>query len=239
MYTGTLLWLAEALLADDGVSSAEALVEEASERTAETDLWNTARVHHALALIRLWQERANAANEELARAIAIRHLIQHRKGLADSFEVAGWAAADIDAASATRFLGVAASLREILRTPLASVYRGGHEHYSGLLRTKLGSRYQDRWASGRRLPLVEAVQLATNGRAVAPSSRQLQLEDGLTSRELEIAGLVATGATNRQIAAELVISDQTAKFHVHNILAKLGFRSRSEIASWYTRQRLG
>ncbi|HEY3735748.1 MAG TPA: tetratricopeptide repeat protein [Streptosporangiaceae bacterium] len=54
----------------------------------------------------------------------------------------------------------------------------------------------------------------------------------LTTREREIAVLVARGLTNRAIAGELVISPATVARHVANILAKLGFESRTQIAAW-------
>ncbi|GGM98515.1 ATP-binding protein [Streptomyces fuscichromogenes] len=56
----------------------------------------------------------------------------------------------------------------------------------------------------------------------------------LSCREREVAALVARGLSNRQIAAELVLSPRTADRHVENILAKLGFRSRARIAAWWT-----
>ncbi|HET8567667.1 MAG TPA: helix-turn-helix transcriptional regulator, partial [Candidatus Limnocylindria bacterium] len=52
------------------------------------------------------------------------------------------------------------------------------------------------------------------------------------SREREIAGLVALGLTNRQIAGELVISAATVDRHVANILVKLGAHGRAQIAAW-------
>ncbi len=54
----------------------------------------------------------------------------------------------------------------------------------------------------------------------------------LTPREREIVGLVAAGRSNRAIAEELFISPATAARHVANILAKLGFTSRTQIAAW-------
>ena len=54
----------------------------------------------------------------------------------------------------------------------------------------------------------------------------------LTPREHEIAALVATGRSNKAIAAELSISPPTVARHIANILAKLGFRSRTQIAVW-------
>jgi non-specific serine/threonine protein kinase len=51
-----------------------------------------------------------------------------------------------------------------------------------------------------------------------------------------VAGLLADGKANRQIAAQLVISLRTVEAHVEHILNKLGFRSRAQVASWYVAQ---
>jgi DNA-binding NarL/FixJ family response regulator len=53
----------------------------------------------------------------------------------------------------------------------------------------------------------------------------------LTERELEVIGLLAVGATNREIGARLFISPRTASVHVSNILAKLGASNRTEAAA--------
>jgi DNA-binding CsgD family transcriptional regulator/tetratricopeptide (TPR) repeat protein len=54
----------------------------------------------------------------------------------------------------------------------------------------------------------------------------------LTVREFEIARLIATGMTNAEIAAQLVLSPKTVSAHVEHILAKLGVARRTEIAAW-------
>ncbi len=54
----------------------------------------------------------------------------------------------------------------------------------------------------------------------------------LTRREAEIATMVARGMTNREIAAELVLSERTVETHVQHVLTKLGFGNRSQIAVW-------
>jgi ATP/maltotriose-dependent transcriptional regulator MalT len=54
----------------------------------------------------------------------------------------------------------------------------------------------------------------------------------LSPRELEVLGLLATGMTNRKIAAELVISDKTVARHVSNIFAKLGVSSRAAATAY-------
>ena len=56
--------------------------------------------------------------------------------------------------------------------------------------------------------------------------------DGLTAREREVAALVAQGKTNRDIADDLVLSERTIEGHVGNILNKLGFNARAQIAAW-------
>jgi DNA-binding CsgD family transcriptional regulator len=58
----------------------------------------------------------------------------------------------------------------------------------------------------------------------------------LTRREREVAGLVAAGKTNREIAQELYLSERTAQNHVQHVLTKLGLSNRSQIASWVAHQ---
>jgi DNA-binding CsgD family transcriptional regulator len=60
----------------------------------------------------------------------------------------------------------------------------------------------------------------------------------LTPREREVAGLVAEGLSNRQIAKRLYLSERTAETHVQNILTKLGFTSRTQVAGWAAREGL-
>lgn len=55
----------------------------------------------------------------------------------------------------------------------------------------------------------------------------------LSARELEVAGLVAGGLTNKEIAAELFVSVRTAQNHVQHILTKLGLSNRTQIAAWH------
>ena len=55
---------------------------------------------------------------------------------------------------------------------------------------------------------------------------------GLTGREVEVLGLLATGKTNREIADALVISEKTVARHVSNIFVKLGVNSRSAATAY-------
>ena len=60
----------------------------------------------------------------------------------------------------------------------------------------------------------------------------------LTSRELEVLRLVGAGKANKEIAAELLIGERTARTHVSSILAKLGLTSRTQAALWAVREGL-
>jgi DNA-binding NarL/FixJ family response regulator len=60
----------------------------------------------------------------------------------------------------------------------------------------------------------------------------------LTDRELEVAELIAAGLTNQAVASRLSIAPRTAESHVESIRRKLQVRSRAQIATWVTEQRL-
>jgi DNA-binding CsgD family transcriptional regulator len=66
----------------------------------------------------------------------------------------------------------------------------------------------------------------------ASGSAPAQGLDGLTAREVEVLRLVASGKTNRAIAAELVISEKTVARHVSNIFAKLDLSSRAAATAY-------
>lgn len=85
--------------------------------------------------------------------------------------------------------------------------------------------------------LVDTIRNAYQGRStLAPEAMQAliqgeedwQSENELTNRELEILALLAQGMTNVAIANKLYISEATARFHVSNILTKLGASNRTE-----------
>lgn len=79
--------------------------------------------------------------------------------------------------------------------------------------------------------ISEADELRSFSMAAPRLDRPFAADDGeiaLTSRENEVLGLLAHGASNKSIARALDISVHTAKFHVASVLAKLGARNRSD-----------
>jgi non-specific serine/threonine protein kinase len=85
-------------------------------------------------------------------------------------------------------------------------------------------------AEGRALTLDEAVALALSDEPDDGRGPGRRLT--LTSREREVAQLVAEGLTNRQIAARLHLSVRTVDVHVDHVLTKLGYRNRTQLATW-------
>jgi DNA-binding CsgD family transcriptional regulator len=74
------------------------------------------------------------------------------------------------------------------------------------------------------------------GSAAGTAAGTAGVPSTLTPREREIAALIARGLSNRAIADELVISQATVARHVANMLTKLGFSSRAQVAAWVARQ---
>jgi DNA-binding CsgD family transcriptional regulator len=69
---------------------------------------------------------------------------------------------------------------------------------------------------------------------LAPRPQQV----ALTPRERQVAALVVSGRTNRQIGRVLGISEKTAEVHLHHVMSKLDARSRAEVAAWAVTQHL-
>jgi predicted ATPase/DNA-binding CsgD family transcriptional regulator len=85
---------------------------------------------------------------------------------------------------------------------------------------------------GRMLSRDAAMKLAL-GQSFEAAAAPDDVDAGLLGkREAEVAHLVAEGLTNKQIGARLFISEHTVDSHIRNILNKLGFNSRAQIARW-------
>ena len=139
---------------------------------------------------------------------------------------------------AVQFAAAAAALREAAHLPSRSASRT--ERLLASAAAGLGPEATARlWADGSRLEASAAVDLALSMPSAAAADDDAAADPaspgGLTPRERQIAGLIARGRSNRDIAQELLISPATAARHVANILAKLGFSSRAQVAAWATR----
>jgi DNA-binding NarL/FixJ family response regulator len=77
-------------------------------------------------------------------------------------------------------------------------------------------------------PIAAKVVAELTRTAASSAARPQPLPEPLSERELEIVRLLAGGATNREIAATLVLAEGTVKNHLTNILGKLGARDRAQ-----------
>lgn len=90
------------------------------------------------------------------------------------------------------------------------------------------------WSSDK---LIEAVRSVMDGLTISESRRSRDVTFGLTPREQEVLDLMASGATNREIAGALYLSPHTIKEHARSVFRKLEVRNRT--AAVQRAQRLG
>jgi len=136
-------------------------------------------------------------------------------------------------------LGAATGLWQFMGTTL-----DGNQHVAGYhrdcerqARQALGeAAFQAACHRGLELPAEDVLACALQQPPKKPPKKPPApaVSDGapLTPREMQVARLVAGGRSNKEIAAELVISQRTAEGHVERILTKLGFTSRAQVAAW-------
>ncbi len=86
--------------------------------------------------------------------------------------------------------------------------------------------------------IFEQLGAALDLRHLGLMSATPQLPAGLTAREAEVLRLVATGATNKQIAEALFLSEKTVSRHLSNIFAKINVTSRAAATAFAFEQRL-
>jgi DNA-binding CsgD family transcriptional regulator/Tfp pilus assembly protein PilF len=191
------------------------------------------------------------AQESLAEGLRLNQASGQRLGVARGLEaLAALAAAREQPEQAARLAGAACQLRESLGHPPGIGAR--IEQLLEFARDALGaSAAAALFAEGREMTLEDAAALALGDASPSPPAEPVWADPArvpagppqtahrapspLTRREHEIVLLIAQGLSNKEIADELVISPATAARHVANILAKLGFSSRTQVASWAAR----
>jgi non-specific serine/threonine protein kinase len=146
--------------------------------------------------------------------------------------LAGCAAEHGDPQRSTRLLGAASSIWHIVGAS-PNHYAAFHapllETSARVVKILGEDAAVAGFQEGVAMSVDAAVAYALGEAAAAPAAVESVV---LTKREIEVAGLVAQGMTNREIAKKLVISLRTAETHVDHIRTKLGFSNRAQIAAW-------
>jgi non-specific serine/threonine protein kinase len=205
-------------------------------------------LHRAYALMTLgldaWRRGDTAHAVELQRSgLEIKLGLDDGLGTALGLEALAWGVGAMGQHKrAAHILGAAEVLWDSTATSIATLMPElGSEHDKSVAaaRAALGDQaYAGAFRRGRQMPLAQVLDDAEHTRR---STRSEQVQAGgvgsLTSREEEIAGLLAQGLSNKAIAKSLVIAQRTAETHVANVLVKLGLTSRSQVAAWVAEQR--
>jgi len=234
--------------------------QDALEVFRELDAWpEIARCQAGIGWIAVANGDFDQAQESLAENLRLNQAGGQRLGIARGLEAfAALAAARQQPERAARLAGAACQLREALGHGTGIGPRV--EEVLDFARGRLGaSAAAALFAEGREMTAEDAVGFALGSDEAAPGSAGAaepawtdparlgaaaaprqdagvhRTPSPLTRREHEIVLLIAQGLSNREIAGELVISPATAARHVANILAKLGFTKRTQVASWATR----
>ena len=174
-------------------------------------------------------EEAHGATEELARlAASVAVLVADRS----------------ESERAARLLGAAERLREMVGLALALPERAACERAGDWARSKLGEEAFDRaLMAGRAMTATDATAeveaaLALDREAPEDAAETSGAVAGLSPREAEVLRLIAAGRSNREIAAELILSVRTVERHVTNLYRKIGARGRADATAFALRSGL-
>ena len=200
--------------------------------------WSRGYALWAVAIHRWREGRCPEAVRLLREAVALR--LADRTLLAFLLEALAWCqSSEGEHEQAARLLGSAHAVWRLsgARVDEMSPYQGFDEQCAGQAREALGvAAFDAAFAAAAGFGVEEAVAGALAEEPAKAVRRKRVEPGGLTRRELEIAELVARGMSNKEIAAMLVIGRRTVETHVENILVKLGFTSRTQVASWLAGQ---
>jgi DNA-binding NarL/FixJ family response regulator len=197
-----------------------------------------------LGLVELEQGDYTAARSHFKESLTLRRELGDKWGIALSLAgLGGVAVYTGQSGHGARVLAAVESLLEEVGSVLEDEDRLPYERAVAAAREQLGEEaYTKEWAEGKALTLADAITYA-----YALSSRPEDVEErvgtshastaklrpgGLTRRECEIAALIAESKSNGEIAESLVITKRTVETHITNILSKLSFTSRGQIAAW-------
>ncbi|MEV0705698.1 LuxR C-terminal-related transcriptional regulator [Saccharopolyspora sp. NPDC050389] len=191
-----------------------------------------------------WWAAGNATETALHVSASLRAKqdLEDTLGIACCVELLTWVAAiQGNTERAAVLFGALGRLWAVIGTPLfgAETLLSWRAQAQEQVRERLGdTAFEAAGQKGALMDQEETISYAlgeTTTPALTHKARQVPLaESPLTKREREVASLIASGKSNKEIAANLVIARRTAETHVEHILVKLGFTSRMQIATWVT-----
>ena len=122
---------------------------------------------------------------------------------------------------------------EVLLEKIEAMYTYVPDH--SLHRSQLAARsqideaaWEAAWAEGRTMTSEQAIEYALDRSTTPEPAAPETYPAGLSSREVEVLRLAATGLTNAEVAEKLFVSSRTVDWHMSSIYRKLGLHSRTE-----------
>jgi predicted ATPase/DNA-binding CsgD family transcriptional regulator len=200
--------------------------------------WSQSYLHSLLGLAYFLLGDYPASIESSFRTLSMKHELGDGMGTAYALEGIAWIAAKQRRyVRAAWLLGAADPLWDLVGDRLGgnAIMQELRGQAEASCQQALGTdRYAALFRAGTRAPLDRIVVLtladADELTLAAPSGNPAS--GPLTSRENEIAALVADGLSNREIAGRLVISKRTVDAHIEHIFGKLGVSSRIQLVNW-------
>ncbi|WP_323375210.1 ATP-binding protein [Streptomyces sp. RB17] len=228
--------LAAALILLGELDKAAEIIEELFRRcTAAGEQWVLSWALWGRGFLRLIHGELDGAEADLCEALKIKRFFHDTLGMALALDVLAWTtAAKGNAERAATLFGGTNPLWQALGAPLFgwALLLAQRDKFETMARKKMGdAEFDAAFERGSALAIEETLALALRERTQLASNASRPAST-LTRREREVAELVAQGLSNKDIAARLVISLRTAEGHVEKILTKLGFNTRTQIASW-------
>jgi DNA-binding CsgD family transcriptional regulator len=143
---------------------------------------------------------------------------------------------ELDPAHFQRYLELARDLAERHRVGEPNVVHWQADRIEAYVRAGRPDRAQDALAALGATPWATRAQVELGATGTTPRRRRHYSDrDRLTAHELQVALLVADGASNKEAAAALFLSPKTIEFHLARVYRKLGGRTRTELARLATR----
>jgi non-specific serine/threonine protein kinase len=216
------------VMGNDNARANELLEAALAIHVAERDEWGQGQCHTFLGM-----------NAEATAADPLRVSSYYRKGVellrpfrdATLLPIALLGQASVlsrrDPERALKVAAAASAARARVGGEFPPYHRARLERVRAAGQASLGDEAERVWADGARLGMDDVVALA-----FGTPMRPRDAPGGLSTRELEVAGLVADGLANKAIAARLQLSVRTVESHVRHVLIKLGLDNRTQLATW-------
>jgi predicted ATPase/DNA-binding CsgD family transcriptional regulator len=228
-------------IAGDGQRATECHMETLRITEPPNEYFHRSYALWALGLFAMGQGEHRRSADLHRESVRLRRGVRDVTGIAWSLESLAWPECALGHHErAVTMLGAADRYWEIMGRPLETYGHlyPFHESCEQTSREQLGTAgFEAAFAKGRAFSVDDGIAYALGEHAAPTPPPRSEPAPVLTTREREIAELIAEGLSNRDIGARLTISVRTAETHAQNILLKLGFRSRAQIAAWVAKQR--